>query len=62
LLLAHLDAFLAPNARHPLRVDLEAFTPQQRCEATVAVARMLGAELQHLLADARLSTLARAIR
>ena len=35
LLLAHLDAFLSPDASHPLRVDLKALTPQQRRDATV---------------------------
>ena len=51
LLLAHLDAFLSPDASHPLRVDLKTLTPQQRRDAPIAVARMLVAEFQHLLAD-----------
>ena len=52
LLLAHLNAFLSPDTSHPLRVDRKTITPQQRRDGPLAVARMLVAEFQHLLADA----------
>ena len=51
LLFAYLDAFLSPDTSHPLRVDLKTLTPQQCRDAPIAVARMLVAEFQHLLAD-----------
>jgi len=50
LLLAHLEPFFPSKACDPFRVHLEALPTQQRRDPAIAVARMLGAEFQHLLA------------
>src|SRR4029077_2889054 len=45
-------SFFSSNPSHPFPIDLEAFPPHQRGNAPISVARMLRAQLQHLLADA----------
>ena len=52
LFLAHFDSFFSSNPRHSFHIDREPIPAHQRRDASISVARMLRAQLQHFLANA----------